>query len=100
MASTVSEYVVTMDEDGQQPPAAIGTMLDRAIEERSQLVYAWPTNPPPHALWRNFASRAAKWIFVKLLGNPQIGHFNSFRLIEGQIARGVAAYGGGNVYLD
>ena len=34
-----------------------------------------------------------------MLGN-RIGAFNSFRLIEGEIARGVAAYCGANVYLD
>jgi undecaprenyl-phosphate 4-deoxy-4-formamido-L-arabinose transferase len=34
-----------------------------------------------------------------MLGN-RIGSFNSFRLIEGEIARGVAAYCGSNVYLD
>ena len=100
MASTVSEYVVTMDEDGQQTPAAIGAMLDHALEHDAQLVYAWPTNPAPHGPLRNTASHFAKWFFVHVLGNDQIGRFNSFRLIEGQIARGVAAYGGENIYLD
>lgn len=99
MASTVSEWVVTLDEDGQQNPRDIGRMLDAALTTNSRLVYAKPTNSPPHGFLRNILSRSAKLISGKMLGN-RIGSFNSFRLIEGEIARGVAAYCGANVYLD
>ena len=99
MASTVAEWVITFDEDGQQDPCDIGRMLDVALTSNSRLVYAKPTNPPPHGLLRNVLSRSAKLISTKMLGN-RIGAFNSFRLIEGEIARGVAAYCGANVYLD
>ena len=99
MASTVAEWVVTLDEDGQQDPRDIGRMLDEALNNSARLVYAKPTNAPPHGLVRNLLSRSAKWISSKMLGN-RIGAFNSFRLIEGEIARGVAAYCGADVYLD
>jgi undecaprenyl-phosphate 4-deoxy-4-formamido-L-arabinose transferase len=100
MASTSSDWVVTLDEDGQQNPDDIGRMLDVAIEERAQLVYARPTNSAPHGLLRNALSAAAKRISVSLLGNARIGLFNSYRLVRGEIARGVAAYCGAGVYLD
>jgi polyisoprenyl-phosphate glycosyltransferase len=99
MASTVAEWVVTLDEDGQQDPRDIGRMLDEALNNSARLVYAKPTNAPPHGFVRNLLSRSAKWISSKMLGN-RIGAFNSFRLIEGEIARGVAAYCGADVYLD
>jgi len=99
MASTVAEWVVTIDEDGQQDPADIGSMLDEALTTRARLVYASPTNPPPHGILRNTLSTLAKSISSRLLGN-RIGAFNSFRVVEGEIARGVAAYCGSNVYLD
>ena len=35
-----------------------------------------------------------------LLGNREFGHFNSFRLVDGEIARTLAAYCGNGVYLD
>jgi hypothetical protein len=35
-----------------------------------------------------------------LLGNSAVGRFHSFRLINGEIARSLAAYCGYNVYLD
>lgn len=99
MASTVAEWVVTLDEDGQQNPRDIGPMLDEALDHRARLVYASPTNSPPHGFLRNRASKLAKWISGRVLGS-RIGPFNSFRLIEGEVARGVAAYCGANVYLD
>jgi len=99
MASTVAEWVATIDEDGQQDPRDFGPMLDVALRQGARLVYAQPTNPPPHGALRNLLSRSAKLIAAKMLGS-RIGAVNSFRLIEGEIARGVAAYCGANVYLD
>jgi polyisoprenyl-phosphate glycosyltransferase len=100
MASTTGEWVVTLDEDGQQDPGDIGRMLDTALDHAAPLVYARPRNLPPHGFLRNAASGLAKWTFVHVLGNESLGRFNSFRLIRGEIARGVAAYCGPNVYLD
>jgi polyisoprenyl-phosphate glycosyltransferase len=99
LASTVGQWVVTLDEDGQQDPTDIGKLLDRALADSTRLVYAQPTNPPPHGFVRNVFSSLAKWLFATALG-PNIGRFNSFRLIEGEVARSVAAYSGPNVYLD
>jgi glycosyltransferase involved in cell wall biosynthesis len=100
MTSSQGEWVVTLDEDGQMDPAFIGAMLDRAYTDRAQLVYASPTNPPPHGASRNLASRLAKWLFVKVLAGRDFESFNSYRLMHGEIARSVAAYTGQGVYLD
>jgi polyisoprenyl-phosphate glycosyltransferase len=100
MASATGDWVVTLDEDGQQNPQDIGRLLDRALGASLQLVYAQPTNAPPHGLLRNLASGAAKAISTRLLGNRGVGKFNSFRLVDGEIARTLAAYCGNGVYLD
>ncbi len=100
MASSTGDWVVTMDEDGQQNPADIGTLLDTAMKEGAQLVYAKPSNPPPHGVIRNTLSKGAKKVATFLLGNREIGHFNSFRLVRGDIARSLAAYCGNGVFLD
>jgi polyisoprenyl-phosphate glycosyltransferase len=100
MASTSGDWVATIDEDGQQDPRDIGKLLDLATESHAQLVYAEPTNAPPHGCLRNSLSAAAKWIFTRVLGHSHIGEFNSFRLIDGEIARGLAAFCGQGVYLD
>lgn len=100
MASSTGDWVVTMDEDSQQNPADIGHLLETAMKEGAQLVYAKPSNPPPHGFVRNILSKSAKNISTLLLGNRDIGHFNSFRLVRGDIARSLAAYCGNGVFLD
>lgn len=99
--ATGSDWVVTMDEDGQHDPAYIASMLDRAYETRSQLVYANPSNRPPHGFARNAMSRLAKRIFTWLIGNAAVGvDFHSYRLMAGGVGRVVAASIGPGVYLD
>lgn len=100
MASATGDWVVTMDEDGQQNPSDIAAMLDCAVSNPLQLVYAQPSNAPPHGWLRNTLSLTAKAISSGILGNRSIGRFNSFRLVDGEIARTLAAYCGNGVYLD
>ena len=100
MTSSGGDWIVTMDEDGQQDPAFIGDMLDRAYDDHAQLVYAAPLNPPPHSALRNAGSRMAKRIFVKFLADQEFAEFNSYRLVLGEVGRSVAAYTGTGVYLD
>ena len=100
MTSASGDWIVTMDEDGQQDPGYIGAMIDLAYEEHAQLIYADPTNDAPHSALRNAASKTAKWLFVKLLAGRSFAEFNSYRLILGEVGRSVAAYTGSGVYLD
>jgi glycosyltransferase involved in cell wall biosynthesis len=98
IVSTNGDWVVTMDEDGQHDPTQIPRMLLKAAEHTASLVYAKPTNPPPHGATRNAASRLAKLVFRLLSGAEE--DFHSFRLMEGSIARSACAYIGESVYLD
>ncbi|MDC3377220.1 glycosyltransferase [Candidatus Nanopelagicales bacterium] len=100
MTSSGGDWIVTMDEDGQQDPAFIGALLDTAYENTAQLVYGAPTNPPPHSAFRNAGSRFAKRLFAGSLADGGFAEFNSYRLILGEIGRSVAAYTGTGVYLD
>lgn len=100
MSSSGGRWIVTMDEDGQHDPAAIGSLLDVALQEEAQLVYAAPTNARPHGFARNTGSNVARWFFRRVTGDSAITNFHSFRLIDGEVARGTAAYTGPGVYLD
>ena len=100
MASTGGDWIVTLDEDGQHDPSAIGSLLDTAMREHSAVVYAKPTNPAPHGLLRNSASRGAKWLLTKVFAGSNAPDYQSYRLVLGSIGRGVAAYSGAGVYLD
>lgn len=100
MASSGGDWVATLDEDGQHDPAYLGAMLDRAMTDRADVVYAAPVNPAPHGAWRNLASRWAKRTLRWLTGNRDAGSFHSYRLVLGEVARSVAAYAGPGAYLD
>ncbi|WP_255413381.1 glycosyltransferase [Mycobacterium sp. 4858] len=101
MTSSGGDWIITMDEDGQHDPAYIGDLLDRAYQDRTQLVYASPMNRPPHGLLRNTASWLTKWLFLHILvSSDGLRAFNSYRLILGEAGRSVAAYAGAGVFLD
>ncbi|MCW2765579.1 MAG: glycosyltransferase [Nocardioides sp.] len=100
MSSSGGDWVATIDEDGQHDPADLAVMLDRAMAEQADVVYAAPMNPPPHGFLRNTASRLAKRSIRWFTGRPEAEIFHSYRLILGDVARSVAAYAGSGVYLD
>lgn len=99
--ATGSDWIVTLDEDGQHDPAHIAAMLDQAYASRSLLVYANPSNEPPHGAVRNAASKVAKRILRWLMGSAAVDvDFHSFRLISGGVGRVMAASIGPGVFLD
>ncbi|MGH7264691.1 MAG: glycosyltransferase [Candidatus Rokuibacteriota bacterium] len=100
MAGTSADWVATLDEDGQQNPDDLGRMLDAAMDADAALVYAEPRNAPAHGVVRNALSRFVKRASALIVGDPQMAHFNSFRLVRGDVARSLAAYCGHGVYLD
>jgi undecaprenyl-phosphate 4-deoxy-4-formamido-L-arabinose transferase len=100
MAAASGAWVATLDEDRQQDPADIASMLDQALGGALQIVYAQPTNTPPYGWLRNLLSRTAKVVSARLLGHQSLGRFNSFRLVDGDIARTLASYCESGVYLD
>lgn len=100
MSAARGEWIVTLDEDGQHNPVEIGGMLDEAYASQVELVYAAPSNRPPHSRLRNVASRATKGVVLRALSGGNVVPFHSFRLIYGEHARAVAAFCGPGVYLD
>ncbi len=100
MASAGSDWIITLDEDGQHDPAEMAGLLDTAMREHASVVYAKPTNEAPHGVVRNSASRLAKRILERFTGTTGASDYQSFRLVLGSIGRSVAAYAGSGVYLD
>lgn len=100
MSSATGDWIVTMDEDGQHDPYNIPMLLDCALNNDLQLVYAKPANQPPHGFIRNFTSRLSKRIIRLLMGNDFVEYFHSYRLIRGDIARSLAAYCAQGIFLD
>ena len=73
MSSSVSEWIVTLDEDGQHDPKNIAKLLDTAIQQNSQLVYGKFDGGAPHSRWRNFfqlrPSGCTQKFFPQEMGN-------------------------------
>ncbi|MBL8569776.1 MAG: glycosyltransferase family 2 protein [Phreatobacter sp.] len=97
---TSGDWVVTMDEDLQHPPAAIETMLRKAVSESADIIYGTPDSDVHEALSRDWASRAFKQLMVRLSGNSNVRYFSSFRLIRGPLARAVSSVCGHDTYFD
>jgi undecaprenyl-phosphate 4-deoxy-4-formamido-L-arabinose transferase len=100
MASSGSDWTVTMDEDGQHDPADIPALLDSGMRHQARLVYADPVNPAPHSAFRRMTSKWSKRILNLLSQGIDASVFHSFRLVLGEVGRSVAAYVGQGVYLD
>ncbi|WP_084495881.1 glycosyltransferase family 2 protein [Nocardia shimofusensis] len=100
MSVAVGDWIVTMDEDGQHDPGAIGGFLDAALTERADLVYSKPVNTRPHGFLRNVTSRGAKLVLAALFAFPASTRFESYRLIRGDIGRQLAEVASNGAYLD
>lgn len=100
MSSATGGWIITMDEDGQHDPVDFGRLLDCALGQDLQVVYAQPANKPPHGLIRNLTSRLSKRIGRLMMGHDAVAYFHSYRIVQGEIARSLAAYCGHGVYLD
>lgn len=100
LAATGSDWIVTLDEDGQFNPADIPSLLEAALDAKAPLVYGAARTAPPHSGFRNVASSLTKRVLGKILLGNQMAEFTSFRLMLGEIGRSVAAYAGSGIYLD
>lgn len=100
MSASSGEWIVTLDEDGQFPASEIASLLDHALDAKSPVVYGQPSTSSPHPLWRRAGSWFARSLFRLLVGRKDWARFSSFRLILGEVGRGVSAYCTNETYLD
>ena len=94
------DWIVTMDEDMQHHPSNIQKMLMKALNESCDIVYANALSKVHKSFYRDWGTKIFKRFLAALASSPYIKHFNSFRLIRGDIARGAAALCGHAMYLD
>lgn len=100
IAHSSGDWIVTLDEDLQHPPARIAELLRHALIHRADIVYARPSVPVHRAFVRDATSRGFKRLMQWLTDNPKLQYVNSFRLIRGEIARGAAAVCMHDTYFD
>jgi undecaprenyl-phosphate 4-deoxy-4-formamido-L-arabinose transferase len=97
---TSGDWVVTLDEDLQHPPARIEDLLRKAILNGSDVVYANADTTVHESYIRDASSWLYKRLMVWMTGNSKISSFNSFRLIRGPVARAASSTCGHDTYFD
>lgn len=100
MLNATGDWVITLDEDLQHHPKHIPALLETATENRADICYAKAINNAHNSFIRDRLSALFKSVMSRILDNPNAKHFNSFRAIRGDIARGVAAVCRHDTYLD
>jgi glycosyltransferase involved in cell wall biosynthesis len=94
------DWIVTLDEDLQHDPRHIDEMLEIAVQNSADLVYAKPQRKVHGGIWRDRASNWTKRILGRLSEVKEITVFNSYRLIRGNIARAAASVCSNKTFLD
>jgi glycosyltransferase involved in cell wall biosynthesis len=97
---TEEDWVVTMDEDLQHPPKNIPSLLLEAVQHHCDIVYGRPVAAVHQSAFRDWSSRALKYLIEWSTGEKHIRLANSFRLVRGSVARAAAQSGAHDTYLD
>lgn len=84
LAATRGEAVVTLDDDGDHPPALIPALV--AALDRADLVYAAPRAPRRRPL-RHLGTALNNRLFTRWLGKPGEVPVTSYRAIDGDLLR-------------
>jgi undecaprenyl-phosphate 4-deoxy-4-formamido-L-arabinose transferase len=92
-------YVITMDDDLQNPPEEVVRLYDHARNGGWDVVYTRYARKE-HAAWRNLGSRFANWVADRLLDKPKGLYLSSFRCMAAPMVRAVTRYRGPYPYVD
>ena len=92
-------YVITMDDDLQNPPEEVTKLYDHARQADWDVVYTRYASKK-HAPWRNLGSRFANKVADWLLDKPKGLYLSSFRCMSALVVRSVTRYRGPYPYID
>lgn len=92
-------YIITMDDDLQNPPEEVVKLYDHARLGGWDVVYTRYAKKE-HAGWRNLGSRFANQVADWLLDKPKGLYLSSFRCMAAPIVQAVALYRGPYPYVD
>ena len=92
-------FVITMDDDLQNPPEEVLKLYDHARLGGWDVVYTRYAEKQ-HEGWRNLGSRFANRVADVLLDKPQGLYLSSFRCMSALVVREVTKYAGPYPYVD
>jgi glycosyltransferase involved in cell wall biosynthesis len=94
------DWIASLDEDLQHDPKHLVPLLQHAVREQADVVYAKPTGPVHESWLRDLGSTWFKSLMSRLTGDPHVKDFNSFRMMRGGIARAAASVCAHDPYFD
>ena len=92
-------YVITMDDDLQNPPEEVVRLYDHARLGGWDVVYTRYAEKM-HENWRNIGSRFANWVADQLMDKPKGLYLSSFRCMSALVVHEVTRYRGPYPYVD
>lgn len=92
-------YVITMDDDLQNPPSEVKRLFEYTRDNGFDVVYT-RYKEKRHDQWRNIGSRFANRVADALLDKPKGLYLSSFRCLSAFVAENVIAYEGPFPYID
>jgi glycosyltransferase involved in cell wall biosynthesis len=92
-------YVITMDDDLQNPPEEVIRIYDHARSGGFDVVYTRYA-VKEHDGWRNIGSRFANWVADQLMDKPRGLYLSSFRCMSALAVAEVVKYRGPYPYVD
>lgn len=96
---TRGRWVVTMDDDGQNPPSEVPKLLAAAQAGGHDVVFG-DYAIKEHAAWRNLGSRFTNAVAGWLLDKPKGLYLSSFRCLSRFIVDEIVRYEGPYPYID
>lgn len=99
LRASSGRYVVTMDDDLQNPPSEVLKLLAVAESEQHDVVYAIYERKE-HAWWRNFGSTLTNFIADYVVDKPKKLYLSSFRCMTRLVADEVAKSRNPYPYID
>jgi undecaprenyl-phosphate 4-deoxy-4-formamido-L-arabinose transferase len=98
-AITQGDCVVTVDDDGQNPPESVKRVAEQLVTEGHDVVYgAFQT--VAQSPFRRLASGMNRWMTKHTLGNQKGIALSNVRAVRGQLARVVAQASNTTPYID
>jgi undecaprenyl-phosphate 4-deoxy-4-formamido-L-arabinose transferase len=92
-------YVITMDDDLQNPPEEVARLYEYTCDNRYDVVYTFYERKE-HSGWRNLGSRLANLSADLLIDKPRGLYLSSFRCVSAFVVTEVIRHSGPYPYVD
>jgi glycosyltransferase involved in cell wall biosynthesis len=93
------DYIITMDDDGQNPPSEALKLVLKAVDSKADVVFS-KYSSKKHSPVRNFMSKINDMVASVMLKKPRGLYLSSFRVISKKVVHEVIKYDLPFPYID